>query len=187
MRAGQPRAPERPLTGHLSLPLVLFFPRGDAGHLLLPDTQKKTPTTISGSPHTLKSSSTPCPATQGRSWRKRRKVRCPCPDGLRGPGGWGAEGRLPEARGGGCGGRPSVIRDGLTEVTETPARVAPGGQAAGTCAGRLEPVFNGTHRVPAGCPHRDRSVRRFPLPEAAVLGPRHRRGRLVGRAAPFGP
>nr|XP_019586458.1 PREDICTED: presenilin-2 isoform X3 [Rhinolophus sinicus] len=40
-----------------------------------PTTQrwKKTPMTVLGSPRILKSLSPPCPATQGRNWRKRRK------------------------------------------------------------------------------------------------------------------
>lgn len=77
---------ETSLTGLLSLSLV-------PPHLpmVMLDTQKKTPMTVLGSPRTLKSLNPPCPATQGRNWRKRRKVRCPCPDGLRGPG-VGAEG-----------------------------------------------------------------------------------------------
>lgn len=74
---------ETSLTRLLSLSLVLPHPP-----MVMLDTQKKTPMTVLGSPRILKSLSPPCPATQGRNWRKRRKVRCPCPDGLRGPRGW---------------------------------------------------------------------------------------------------
>lgn len=102
-------------------------PHGDDGHLLFLDTQKKTPMTVLGSPCTQKSVSPPCLATQGRSWRKRRKVRCPCPDGLRGPGGGGGGQRWGPLKSGEDmrGEAPLYIRDGSAEVREKPARVEP--------------------------------------------------------------
>lgn len=93
-RAGSPEPqlfPRDPLTGLLSLTGPSAH---DDGCLPFPDAQKKTPTTVLGSPHTLKSLSPHHLATQGRSWRERRKVRCPCPRGLRVPwarAGWGLE------------------------------------------------------------------------------------------------
>lgn len=74
-----------------SLRLSLPFPTvcDDGGPFSL-DAQKKTPMTVLGSPHTLKPLKPPFLATQGKSWRKRRKVRCPSSDGmLHGTAGWG--------------------------------------------------------------------------------------------------
>jgi hypothetical protein len=53
-----------------------------------PGYQKKTPMIALGSRHTLRSLSPPCLATQGKSWRKRKKVRCPRSDGLPQPRWW---------------------------------------------------------------------------------------------------
>lgn len=65
----------------LCLSLPLFMVSDDGGPLFL-DAQKKTPMTVLGSPHTLKPSKPPCLATQGKSWKRRRKVRCPSSHGL---------------------------------------------------------------------------------------------------------
>lgn len=65
----------------LCLSLPLFMLCDDCDPLFL-GTQKKIPMTVSGSPHTLKPLKPPCLATQGKSWKKRRKVRCPSSDGL---------------------------------------------------------------------------------------------------------
>lgn len=65
----------------LCLSLPRFMVSDDGGPLFL-DAQKKTPMTVLGSPHTLKPSKPPCLATQGKSWKRRRKVRCPSSDGL---------------------------------------------------------------------------------------------------------
>lgn len=55
----------------LCLSLPLFMVSDDGGPLLL-DAQK-TPMTVLESPHTLKPSKPPCLATQGKSWKRRRK------------------------------------------------------------------------------------------------------------------
>lgn len=65
----------------LCLSLPLFTMCDDGGPLLLDD-QRKTPMTVLGSPHTLKPLKPPCLATQGKSRKKRRKVRCPSSGGL---------------------------------------------------------------------------------------------------------
>uniref|UniRef100_A0A673SZA7 Presenilin n=1 Tax=Suricata suricatta TaxID=37032 RepID=A0A673SZA7_SURSU len=66
-----PQRSEVPLTGLLSLSLAPTTHTD--GPILFTATQRKTPMTVLGSPHTLKSLSPRCLVTPGTTWRKRRK------------------------------------------------------------------------------------------------------------------